>query len=301
MVRFKVIKGSHLLLGIAVVILIAAITFVLLQSSSTNEDPAGTSYTSTVAMPASALEAKAVSAFASKGTVLSPSSLQIEIVPDATKEPAQLDALRILIYHTHTHEAYAQSDGQSYAAIETWRTLDEEYSVVRVGRALADELRKLGFEVVHDTRDHEQNSLDNAYIRSLETLENYAEQGETFDLCIDLHRDAYVPGLASSIKHNGIDYAQLMFLIGRGDAYQGKDKPDYEANLSFAQRLTSDLNTSIPGICRNVTVKQGRYNQHTAKHSILVEVGHNLNSLDQALSSTIPLANALFSTIRQFY
>ena len=41
----------------------------------------------------------------------------------------------ILIYHTHTWEAYRQTD-ERYQETEKWRTKDERYNVVAVGEAL---------------------------------------------------------------------------------------------------------------------------------------------------------------------
>ena len=98
---------------------------------------------------------------------------------------------RILIYHTHTHEAYEQVSEDPYEALEAWRTTDVDHSVVRVGEELAQALRQHGFRVTHDITDHEGEALSTAYTRSLKTLESY---DETFDLYIDLHRDAYVSG-----------------------------------------------------------------------------------------------------------
>lgn len=298
MVRFKVIKGSHLLLGAAVILLIAVIAVILLQGgmNEANENDASAIVT-TVDHEIASEGAKAISAFASN--TLKPNSLRIEIIPDTTVLPEE-DKPRILIYHTHTHEAYEQNSKEPYEAIESWRTLDEKFSVVRVGSALADVLTGLGCTVVHDVTDHEQDSLSSAYERSAQTLEKYAADGELFDLYIDLHRDAYVDGLDLHTEHEGAQYAQLMLLVGRGDAYEGIQKPDYEKNLAFAQRLTSELNTIIPGICRNVTVKQGRYNQHFQGQGILVEVGHNLNSLEQALASVPCLGRALVSVIEKY-
>lgn len=300
MVRFKVIKGSHLLLIIAVIILIAVSAFILLQSGSDSFFTASESAADSTDQQIDALkEAKAISAFASQNYIAP--SLKIEVIADKDVPSLEADAPHILIYHTHTHEAYQQNSSEPYEAIETWRTADAQYSVVRVGAALADELKKQGFRVTHDTTDHERDSLGDSYVRSLKTLEGYAERGIEFDLCIDLHRDAYTEGLSHSIEYEGVRYAQLMLLVGRGDAYEEALKPDYAGNLSFAQYLTGILNASIPGLCRNVTVKQGRYNQHLGKTCILVEVGHNLNTLEQALSSVAPLAKALKSTMRHFY
>lgn len=296
MVRFKVIKGSHLLLVVAVVVLAAALAFVILQGASHSKDLTGqTLPTSEVVQMLSTEEAEAQSAFASNSS--GASELQIEVLSDTPQPVSASNAMRVLIYHTHTHEAYAQDSDDPYEAVETWRTTDQDYSVVRVGSALADALTQRGYSVVHDRTDHEQDSIDDAYIRSLETLESYTE---SFDLRIDLHRDAYVEGLQPCIEDDqGNTYAQLMLLVGRGDAYSGDALPPYDDNLAFAQRLTSELNARIPGICRNVTVKSGRYNQHVDKRCILIEVGHNQNTLQQALASVPCLADAIDAVLRR--
>ena len=282
MVRFKVIKGSHLLLAFAILLLAAAIIFIALQGNpQVKLQP-----TSGAQFAMQEKEAKAVSAFASDALI----PLEIEILPDVPVS-VQTNGKKILIYHTHTHEAYAQDSRNPYEAVETWRTEDEEHSVVRLGALLAEELRRCGYEVIHDTTDHEQDSINNSYVRSLHTLEGYAEE---FDLCIDLHRDAYTDGLKDCVKGaNDAEYAQLMLLVGRGDLYDTPQKPDYASNLAFAQQLTAELNRGIPDLCRNVTVKQGRYNQHIGKHSILVEVGHNQNTLAQAMASIPHLSAAI--------
>lgn len=283
MIRFKVVKGSHLLLAVSVIVLAVVIALFLFATP-----PNASEQTSTA--PASAiLEAKAVSAFASD--VL---PLEIEIVRDPAPTAAAARA-KILIYHTHTHEAYRQIDDDPYVAVEAWRTTDDTHSVVRVGAALTAALRELGYEVIHDETDHELDELSTAYERSLQTLESYDTD---FDLLIDLHRDAYVDGLEPCCTApDGTEYAQIMLLVGRGDNYLPENKPDYEENLRFAQRITRSANAILPGICRNVTVKKSRYNQHLGKHAILVEVGHNQNTLQQALACVDCLAEAIDAAI----
>lgn len=300
MVRFKVVKGSHLLLAFAAIALLAVIALILIQSSAETVSSAAQDVSETVSeaeivqLDTPDGEAKAAIAFASN---LSVPPLRIEVVSDVPT-PSVDDSTTVLIYHTHTHEAYDQVSDDPYDAIETWRTVDESHSVVRVGSALADALEDLGYRVIHDTTDHEQDALSSAYDRSLETLQRYTE---SFDLRIDLHRDAYVDGL---MKHfagpDGAQYAQLMLLVGRGDEYSGDERPPYEENLAFAQRLTTLLNEETPGICRNVTVKKGRYNQHVDQRCILVEVGHNLNTLQEALASVPTLAKGIDGALREF-
>ena len=76
----------------------------------------------------------------------------------------------ILIYHTHTWEAYRQTD-ERYQETEKWRTKDERYNVVAVGEALTRALTAMGYTVVHDTTAFEPPKLADAYARSLTMLE----------------------------------------------------------------------------------------------------------------------------------
>jgi len=287
MVRFKVIKGSQVLMWISIAALIGVILFILFSSPSLNSSKDNNHIQNS--------EAKAISAFASNSSL--PASLHVEVIPDVqASADDSIEQAHILIYHTHTHEAYQQDEKNPYHALEAWRTLDTEHSIVRIGTALADQLRSMGHIVTHNTSDHEQDSLSDSYVRSLKTLENY---DETFDLCIDLHRDAYAEGARLNLNYENENYAQLMMLVGRGDNYVASDKPDYEGNLDFSQRLTGNLNRIVPGICRNVTVKPGRYNQHIGKRSVLIEVGHNMNTLQEALNSVPVLAQGIDKIIQQ--
>ena len=183
-----------------------------------------------------------------------------------------------MCFHQPTHQL----------AVDFFRTADPAHSVVRVGEALTELLSQYGFTVVHDTTDHEPPELSTAYARSLQTLESYEEP---FDLYIDLHRDAFNDSMAACAHFGGQEVAQLMVLIGNGGEYEVK--PDYEANLRFASRLTERLNRIAPGICRDVMVKNGRYNQHIGTPAVLIEVGHNENTLQQALSAMPVLAEAI--------
>lgn len=299
MVRFKVVKGSQLLLGIAIavlVIVIAALAIRFVLSDNTETVHAQADLVSSGITEAS--EAKTDMVFASldgsrDALELDPigdNPLTIEVIP-SEGDRQTVDRPSVLIYHTHTHEAYEQVSGDRYVAIEAWRTTDQDHSVVRVGEELAKLLSERGFETVHDTTDHEQDELSTAYTRSLETLEGYDRR---FDLYIDLHRDAYIEGVDDiNLRDGDRTLAQLMLLIGNGEGFTVK--PHYEENLLFAQRLTERINREKPNLCKDVLVKDGRYNQNIGVFSILVEVGHNRNTLREALDALPYLADALES------
>jgi len=205
---------------------------------------------------------------------------------------------RVLIYHTHTYEAFEQLDDDRYQETEKWRTADSEHNMIRVGEELAALLRALGLEVTHDATAFEPPVLSTAYTRSLEMLEKRAQAGETYDLYIDLHRDAYAAsyGGSNTVSIGGTDVAKLMLLIGKGEGVTGQGydvKPDWEANLAIAQAITDDLNQQASGLCRDVCLKPGRFNQHVAPSCILIEAGNNLNTLPQVLAAMPYLADAI--------
>ncbi len=216
-----------------------------------------------------------------------------------------LNALRrseptILIYHTHTTEAYFQTEGNRYKESSRWRTADNSKNIVAVGEALKNILESdYGFTVIHDTTDHEPPKLATSYERSLKTMEAYHGKYPSIVLFIDLHRDAYqdTDRPTDYITVNGTETARMMLVIGKGEKYT--QKPFFETNYALAERITSYLCSIDPKLARPIRVKTGRYNQHVSTNCILVEVGHNANTLEQALAAMPYLAESIaysFST-----
>ena len=230
-------------------------------------------------------------------------NIEVEIVRRGEPEDSAAP-LRVLIYHSHTCEAYEPDYESQYVPTERWRTRDTRYSVVRLGAALAAVLRaEYGMEVVHDDTNFEIPSMNDAYVRSLEALENYFARGETFDLYIDLHRDAYIDGLfaENTVSVDGRAAARLMILVGTGEGkWNGRrfaQKPDWQQNLALATAVTDNINARCPGLCRNPSVKTGRYNQHVSPAALLVEVGNNRNSLYEALAAVPELARGIYEVL----
>jgi len=223
----------------------------------------------------------------------------IEVIGMETPAPPK----RVLIYHSHTYEAYEQASVR-YKETEKWRTADSAHNVVRVGEELAALLRSHGMEVVHDQTAFEPPTLSTAYARSLDMLEKRLAAGEAYDLYIDLHRDAYAASYAgpNTVKIGGVDAAKLMMLIGKGEGQTGQGfdvKPDWEGNLAIAQSVTDRLNAQAQELCRDVCIKSGRFNQHVAKGCILIEAGNNKNTLAEVLAAMPYLADAIAQVIAE--
>ncbi|MDO4549542.1 MAG: stage II sporulation protein P, partial [Clostridia bacterium] len=220
MVRIKVVKASRLILTAAAVLLALALTAVIIGAIVSNRDQQPDYYINEAAMAIAASSNNVIVFDApeeNEHTDMSYEGFEIEVLPsetDTSQEAGDIGrAKRVLIYHTHTHEAYTRTDGESYVEETAWRTSDERYSIVRVGEELCQLLEGFGIEAVHDTTDHEPPKLATAYSRSLATLQKYSDQH--FDLYIDLHRDAYDESMAQarSVSVGGIDAARLMVLI----------------------------------------------------------------------------------------
>ncbi|MBR3927624.1 MAG: stage II sporulation protein P [Clostridia bacterium] len=280
MVRIHVIRASHLLLGVAAVVLITVLLIVAFGSRSEGAGAKEKDLRQTV------WEAEAVNVSAS--AIFAPTTdeeIRVEIMK------ADKEDIRVLIYHTHTHEAYEKKETDAYVETSAWRTKNNQYNIVRVGEELARLLTERGFTVIHDTTDHELSDLSTAYTRSLATMEKYTDN---IDVFIDLHRDAYYKdssGNPFSLKTNEGDFARLMCLVGNGKGFD--DEMHYTENYTLATLLTGEINKAVTGLCRPVMVKDGRYNQHISEKCLLIEVGHNQNSIEQALSAMPYLADAL--------
>ena len=208
--------------------------------------------------------------------------------------PLRSDKPTILIYHTHTTEAYTQTETDRYRETSEWRTTDQTKNIVAVGEVLKEILeRDYGFSVIHDTTNHEPPKLASAYDRSVLTMERYHSEYPSIVLFIDLHRDAYRTDNAPCdyLTIDGTETAKLMLVVGKGEKYT--DKPYYDSNIAFAERITEHLNGIMPKLCRPVREKTGRYNQHVAPNCILVEVGHNANTLAQAKAAMPYLAESI--------
>lgn len=253
MVRIHVVRASHLIMGAITVILLAALLLLLCLGKGdgriTNENR----------IRQTVWEAEAFSVSAS--AIFAPSddrNIQVEVIKKESEKP------RILIYHTHTHEAYEKKEEDEYIETSAWRTKNNQYNIVRVGEELARLLTEQGFAVIHDTTDHELNDLSTAYVRSLQTMEKYMDE---IDVFIDLHRDAYYKdssGNPFSLQTDEGDFARLMCLVGNGKGFS--DEMHYTDNYALATLLTGEINEKIPGLCRPVMVKDGRYNQIGRAH-----------------------------------
>ncbi|MBO4384349.1 MAG: stage II sporulation protein P [Clostridia bacterium] len=225
-------------------------------------------------------------------------------------DPVELsgDEPTVLIYHTHDTEAYRQTEDSTYVPTGDFRTDDNGKNVYAVGEELKRILREdYGIIAVHASEKHEKPRLAEAYSRSLETMLRYKELYPTIEMFIDIHRDG-VEGEGYKndfVTVDGRECARMMFVVGTGSSGKSSQNapepsteaelmtPDFESNYALAAELTNMLRSYDADFMRNIRVKAGKYNQQVSSACLLVEVGHNGNTLEQAKNSMIYLAKAI--------
>ena len=195
---------------------------------------------------------------------------------------------QILIYHTHSQEAYKDS-----------KPGDASMSIVAVGDYLEKLLEeKYGIEVLHHKGQYDVDSRDGAYSKSRPDLEKILKENPSIEVVIDLHRDGVPEKLHLVTEIDGKPTAQLMFFNGLSyTTSRGKldhlANPYIEDNLALSFQMQLAAAEYYPGLTRKIYLKGYRYNLHLKPKSMLVEVGAQTNTFQEALNAMEPLSNLL--------
>ncbi len=203
--------------------------------------------------------------------------------------------LRVFVYHSHTTEAYADS----VATTSAWRSRDDSQNMIGVGDALCTALDSLSVTTSHDRSYHENPNYNYAYSHSMQSLQAEFDAYPKTDLFIDVHRDAWIEGSsrARAVQVDGHACAQVQFVIGRGT--EDSPNPHWRENAALAEAITDELERIAPGITIPVRYVNSRYNQQVAPGCILVEIGHNENTLAEAHLAAKYLAQAIGIVLSQ--
>lgn len=183
---------------------------------------------------------------------------------------------QVLIYHTHTTEAF---DGVT-------RTTDKTKSVCAVGDEIARQLEQAGIGVVHDTTYHDYPAYNGSYDRSIVTMRNDLKKYPSVQVTLDIHRDAMTRSDGTRLKPTAVvagkKAAQVMIISGCDDTGD-LGFPDWEYNLRFALRLQKSMCDLYPDLARPLNFCARRYNENVTRGSLLIEIGTDANTLDEAL------------------
>ena len=193
----------------------------------------------------------------------------------------------ILIYHTHSQEGYADSDGT------------EAMTVVGLGDYLATLLQEIyGIPVLHDRGQYDLPSRDSAYSKAEPAITQILKDNPSIQVVIDLHRDGVAEGTRLVSQVNGKDTAKIMFFNGLSRTTANGDisylpNPYIQDNLAFSLQMQLAAAELYPDFTRPIYLKGYRYNMHLCPKSLLVEVGAQTNTFAEAKNAMEPLAHLL--------
>ena len=191
-----------------------------------------------------------------------------EIIEAAKKE--QKKSLgKILIYHTHTLEEYA--DGTT---------------VVDAGNDLAEKLNDLGFEV-DNVVDNFSVDYNNAYASSRNYLSNI--DLTQYKLIIDLHRDAAGSKIIRQLEDG--DYTVVKFVFSTSNK-------NYLEQQNLANKISANLQDIYD---EDFTYDKGilNFNQDLSNNIVLIENGFNTNTIDEVKNSNTKIANAILQVFEE--
>ena len=209
---------------------------------------------------------------------------------------------QVLVVHTHTSEAYMDKDQGFYYQNFHARTTDPRFNVVQVGNAICKSLEDCGIKAIHDTTIHDTPAFTGSYKRSEETIRKNLEKYPSISVVLDIHRDTIENKERRKIKptfsFNGKKAAQVMIIAGCDE--DGSLKyPDWQCNLKLALKLHKKLETMYPGMTRSLLFKHARYNMHLTHGSMLIEVGSDANTLNEAVLSGALVGKALGNLLKE--
>ena len=208
----------------------------------------------------------------------------------------------VLIYHSHTTEAYSLLDTGYYISSDA-RSNNSARNMVRVGDDLAAYLEKQGFNVIHDRTIHDKD-YTKSYDNSRATIEKYLEQYPSIEVTIDVHRDDITYSNKTKVKPtakiNGKKAARMMIISGC-EYNRVKNFPDWEENLKFDLQVQNKVNELYPGLMRPILFSERKYNMYETHYSFLLEVGTDANTLDEACYSARLFGNALGELLNEKY
>ena len=193
----------------------------------------------------------------------------------------------VAIYNSHNAESYQPSQGQA-------KIPGKNGGISQVAGVLADTLHQdYGIPVVRSTTIHDYPDFARSYINSEKTLQRLLAENPSVLTALDIHRDAGLPA-APVVEIDNQKVAQVLIIVGSDTRLE---HPNWRQNEAFAHRLAKKMDALYPGLSRGVRVLEGRYNQHLHPRALLLEIGSDNNTLEEAERSARLVARALAAII----
>lgn len=225
-------------------------------------------------------------------TYINPSELNAsELLGKDLRIDPDTGGAKILIYHTHSQETFADSDG------------DPSTSIVGIGRYLTELLNEkykiptMHHEGVYDLIDGKLDRSE-AYEFAKPEVEQILADNPSIEVVIDLHRDGVADTTHLVTEVNGKPTAQIMFFNGlsrtraNGDL-AGMANPYLQENLAFSLQMKIAAETKYPGFARRNYLRGYKYNMDLMPRMLLIEAGAQTNTVEEMRNAMEVLADLL--------
>ncbi len=202
---------------------------------------------------------------------------------------------KILIFHTHAREKY--KDGTT---------------VVDVGKKLKKIFEEdYGLSTLHVVKEFYADDTANvtgAYEIMEKSIIKILKDHPSIEIVLDIHRDGVAENVHLMTNINNKDTAKIMFVNGlcmnrdlNGEIVQKKElvNPYINDNLAFSMQAQEMGYKYYPNLMKKVYLKEYRYSLHMKPLSLLVEIGAQTNTGEEALNAADPLANIIAKVIEK--
>lgn len=203
---------------------------------------------------------------------------------------------KVLIFHTHSTEGFQDSN----------MSLGMEEGIWGVGEELKNILEtKYHIPTLHDTGRYDmvdgKGSILGAYERMEEPIAAILKKYPSIEVVIDMHRDGLPENVHLTTQVNGKTCAKIMFFNGlcrlkKGDTLQdipNLSNPYLSDNLAFSLQMQTKSKEHYPDFTRKIYLNAYRYSLHMKPRSLLIEVGSQTNTKEEAKNAMTPLADTL--------
>ena len=205
---------------------------------------------------------------------------KVEVVNKTIKKESIEEDYKPIIYLYNTHQ------GEAY----------DDYSVYDATYKLANELHNDKYYTYFEENsiptflNNNKMKYKESYKASRFYLNKAHENYKSIKYYFDIHRDSISKDKVT-LNYKGKNYAKILFLIGL-------ENKNHDQNYEESQKLSNIINNHIPNLSKGIYKKEGKkvngvYNQDFDPNTILVELGGEENTIEEAVNTIEILSKVL--------
>lgn len=203
---------------------------------------------------------------------------------------------QILIMHTHTTESYSE---ETYNKGAPDRNLDETKNMTAIGNAMKEVFLRNGINAIHDKTVHDYPSYNASYQSAEATIRKNLSANSGIKVVLDVHRDGITREDGTKVKLvtdiNGEKTAQIMLVVGTN---VNLVHDNWQENFKLASKIQAKAIEVYPSLMRPIDLRKERFNEHLTLGSLIVEVGSNGNTIEEAIRGGERIAEVISMVLK---